>query len=115
MNASSHSSHSTQPEYTGCLPVIVRLFWIGFGNFGLFALALFIGKSKHGLFSLYDLLFGSLVVLCILVRYLDIAYFHGDTANGKPATMRDWRRYVVLLVLASLVIWITAHSLTYFP
>jgi hypothetical protein len=52
--------------------------------------------------------------LCILARYLDIAYFHGETANGTPATMRDWRRYVVLLVLASLVIWITAHSLTYF-
>jgi len=111
MNASSHSS---PPEYVGCLPVIVRLFWIGLGNFGLFALALMIGQSKQSLFSRYDVLFGSLVVLCILVRYLDIAYFHGDTADGTPATLQDWRRYVAMLVLASLALWVGAHSVAYF-
>ena len=114
MNSPANSSPSNPSEYTGCLPVLLRLFWMGVGNFLLFALALVIGQSKDVLFSRYDVLFAALVLLCILARYLDIAYFQGATADGEPATLRDWRRYSVVLVLVSLVIWAGAHGVAHF-
>ena len=46
------------------------------------------------------------VVCMIIVRYLDIRYLRGETTDGQPATMKDWKRYSVFLVIASVVIWV---------
>lgn len=49
-------------------------------------------------------------VLAVGFRYKDIKTFHGQTANGQPATMADFRRYLVGLSTIVFACWIAAQS-----
>ncbi len=51
----------------------------------------------------------SLAGCLVAVRYADIRYLGGRTAEGVPATMAHWRRYVLVLMVASTAVWLTAH------
>jgi hypothetical protein len=46
----------------------------------------------------------------IIVRLLDIKFLNGQTATGEPASVKHWRRYAIMLVLISAVIWAAAHA-----
>jgi hypothetical protein len=50
-------------------------------------------------------------LLLLAARYADIRYFKGTTAEGKPSTLEDWRRYAFILVLSASVAWLTVHFL----
>jgi hypothetical protein len=49
----------------------------------------------------------------IIVRFLDIKFLDGQTATGEPATLAHWRRYAVLLIVISAIIWSAAHAVVY--
>jgi hypothetical protein len=87
---------------------------MGGGNFGLLALAILIIQKRILPYHLTDLLFWLIVILLVIARYVDIAYFEGGTSYGEKATMKHWRRYVVGLVLISLTAWAGAHGIAYF-
>jgi hypothetical protein len=77
------------------------------GNVGLLALAWLIFQQHR--FSLLDGAYWAVVALLAGARHADIARFGGTTAEGAPATMRDFRRYAVGLLLAAAGLWVTVH------
>ena len=91
----------------GCL---VRFGWmfLGTGTMVLSALVIL----EFGGF-LYDAIFWAAVAGCIALRYIDIRWMDGQTATGEPATMRQWRRYVLFIVGAGLVVWGAVHVVSY--
>jgi len=93
----------------GCL---VRMFWMVIGNFALVLTAVRIGQDHPG-FSLsgFDALFWAIAVTLPVTRYVDIRFLHGQTADSRPATMEDWRRYAAVVIGASLLLWLGVHLL----
>jgi hypothetical protein len=95
----------------GCL---TRILWIGVGNMALVFSATFIAQGHYASFSKADMVFWITVVLMVLIRYVDITRFQGLTAQGhQPATLAQWRRYVVLLIVISSLLWLLAHGIAY--
>ena len=97
----------SQSEATGCLPAVLRLLWLIVGNVALFLLATLIAQRSS--LSELDFVFWATVAALILVRYIDITRLHGSTKDGEPASLQHWRRYVLLLLLASGALWGMAH------
>jgi hypothetical protein len=95
------------------LGIISRLFWMFLGNVILFISALIILKNKTGTFHAADIVFFITVAAMIIVRYLDIKFFGGYTVTDKPATMSHWKKYLVLLLISSGVVWILAHLINF--
>lgn len=87
---------------SGCL---VRLYWMFGGNLILLFLIIF-AIDKHFKFpSWLDLAYLIAVITLVAVRYIDIRYMQGETAEGKPASMKDFRNYSVILVIISSLVW----------
>jgi len=89
----------------GCL---LRVFWMLLGNLLLLAAAYAITQSP-ALLGPADALFWLCVGLLLAARYVDVKHFKGRTAEGRPATLADWRRYALLLGGISLGLWLVAH------
>ena len=103
-----------EQAYTPVSGCLARLFWLVGGN-AMLALALLqILFTQPPIFSLVDAFYGSIVVLILVARYVDIRYFHGATGEGKPSTMADWRRHASIEVGAAAVAWCAAHAAVYF-
>lgn len=92
---------------SGCL---VRLFWMGVGNLVLVLAAIGIYQNRAGftLTTMDAILWGASLSL-LVVRYVDVRYLAGETADNRPASMADWRRYAATVLGVSLVLWIGAH------
>jgi hypothetical protein len=103
----------TIDKQSGILALIARPFWIFFGNFILLISAanIFAGENKTSYVS--DFIFWGGVVALIIVRFLDIKFLNGQTAAGKPATIKHWRNYAILLLVISAVIWSAARFASY--
>lgn len=103
---------SENPTASGPGGCLVRIFWMVVGNFALVLTAVRIGQGHPG-FSLsgFDLLFWAIAVSLPSARYLDIRYLRGQTADSRPATMDDWRRYAAVVMGASLLLWLGVHLL----
>ncbi len=95
------------------LSLLLRLFWMVIGNFILFFIAFGIYSSEKAL-GLKDGIYGISVLLLIITRYIDIKYLDGLTAQGTPASMTHWYRYVVSLLIFAGLIWGLAHAANYF-
>jgi len=89
--------------------VAARLFWMAFGNFILMICTahFFTSQVKYGRTT--DVIFWTTVIALIVVRFIDIKFFDGLTATGAPASLKQWRRYAVVLVLIAAAIWAVAH------
>jgi hypothetical protein len=99
------SGHSS-----GCL---VRLFWMGVGNLVLVLAAIGIGQNRGGFtLTAMDVLFWAMALCLLAVRYIDIRYLGGETADSRPASMSDWRRYALTVLGVSLALWLGAHLIS---
>lgn len=94
--------------FAGCL---ARMFWMIGGLVVLIFISLAIFRNSA--FSIYDIAFAVIVMAMILVRLLDIRYLRGETADGQPATIRDWRRYAVRLAASSAGFWAVLHGVAW--
>lgn len=114
---SAKAKSSGQPEsiskQTGLYALFARPFWMFFGNFILLISAahIFAGENKTSYVS--DFVFWGGTIALIVVRFLDIKFLDGQTAVGKPATIKHWRNYAILLLVFSAVIWSAAHFASY--
>ena len=99
-------------DYTPVAGCLVRLFWMFGGLMLLFFLSVSI--YDHRSFSARDLGFWLVVLCLVLIRYADIRYLDGQTAEGAPATMTHWRRYSIGLLAGALGVWLILHGLSYF-
>jgi len=97
----------------GILTILARPFWMFFGNFVLMICAanILIGESSSTRAS--DIIFWCTVSAMIIVRFLDIKFLNGLTATGKPASIKHWSRYAIVLVVISAAIWAAAHVSVY--
>jgi hypothetical protein len=91
---------------------VARLYWMLAGNAVVYLLALAIAQQEHQPTSTTDVVFGAAVVSLIL-RYLDITRLGGATAAAEPASLGEWYRYVVWLLLLSLTVWIIARAVAW--
>jgi hypothetical protein len=105
---SPSSSNPSDRKPRGCLGALVRLSWLAVGNGALFVLTLVISKS--GRLSALDALYWVVVAGMVALRYIDITRLGGLTMDCGPATLRDWRRYVVSLLGTAAVLWVSAHT-----
>ncbi|MEN6309343.1 MAG: hypothetical protein ABFD91_16475 [Anaerohalosphaeraceae bacterium] len=117
MSKSKHKSISKSNDtpsqgQDSLLGLFARLFWSLIGNIVLLSVSAKIYQT-HILLSMYDLVFWGIVFLVITVRYCDIKYLKGITADGQPATMDHWRKYAKYYLLISAALWILSHILSF--
>ena len=94
---------------SGCL---LRVYWMLLGNALVFLCAYLIVQAE-GALTLVDAVYWLGVAGLLAARYADVRYMQGRTADGQPATMRDWRRYRLGVLGTSAVLWGAAHALGY--
>ena len=108
---------SSRPERAGAWTPILggsaRLYWMLFGNAFLYVAAVAIAQQDDGGPGLPDALFWAGVVSLIVIRYLDIARWHGATASGEPASLDGGHRYARGLCVVSAIAWIVAHGVAW--
>jgi len=97
----------SQTEAMGCLPALARLAWMMFGNLALGLCAAFVAKGTAPV--VMDVAFFAVAIGLIAVRHVDITKFKGQTADGKPATLADWRRYALMMAVISAGLWAIAR------
>jgi hypothetical protein len=95
-----------QTTFTGCF---ARLFWMGAGTVALLLLTALIAQKEALSLTLFDLGLWVVAAAMVAVRYLDISRLRGQTIEGQPATLADWRKYSVSLAVVTLALWIAAH------
>ena len=95
------------PEPSGCLPVLVRITWLMWGNLALLLSAALVAEGETPILS--DVLFFAVCAGLIGVRYLDIVRFNGETSDGERATLADWRRYSIRIGILSAALWTLAR------
>jgi len=101
----------TKNEYSSGAGCLLRLYWI-FAGPALLVIAFAVLLQKHQEFpSFLDVGCLLAVTALVLVRYIDICYFKGDTGEGNPATMNHWRKYSIALVIGSLSVWLIIRIL----
>jgi hypothetical protein len=105
------SAPTNQPidKQRGILAILVRPFWMFLGNFILMICAANIIMGESNSTRTSDIIFWFMVSAMIIVRFLDIKFLDGLTVEGKPASLGHWRRYAIVLVLCSAVIWAAVH------
>jgi hypothetical protein len=94
--------------------LLVRLYWIFVGNIFLLLLLVFIVQKKTSFPSLVDAACLITAASLVIVRYIDIRFLNGQTGEGKPATMSDWRSYAMLIGSIGVGGLLLAHMLVYF-
>ena len=98
-------------QATSLMALCLRLFWMAIGGMGLGLSGASIVAGSSPTYSTADVVYGLLVVLMIVARYVDITRFAGTTASGKPANLAHWRRFALVLLAASVGAWLVLHGI----
>jgi hypothetical protein len=106
MTEPTPATPSKQDTMVGCL---LRFTWMALGNLVLFFLAIFIAQSDGWQPTWRDAAFVAVTLAMIAVRFVNIRLFEGKDAEGKQATMVDWRRYAVRLIAVAAGLLLLAH------
>jgi hypothetical protein len=91
-----------------------RLFWMIFGTGFLIGLSLYIAFNPGQSVLVPSCLYLLNLVCMILVRFIDIRFLNGQTADGEPATMQNWARYSIILSVIAAVLWGVSFLLSHF-
>ena len=109
----STPANQTTDKQRGALAILARLFWMFFGNFIMMISAVTILMGEGSSTRIPDIIFWCVVPAMIIVRFLDIKFLDGQTTTGEPATLSHWRKYAILLIIISAIIWSAAHMAVY--
>jgi len=88
------------------LGVLARFYWMAIGPMIIILIAIAIMMKSFEKNAITNLTYWGLVLSVILIRYLDIRYLKGETADGEPATMKHWKRFCMLLLIIYTVLWL---------
>jgi hypothetical protein len=83
---------------------------MGAGNAALLVLAVTIMQEPSWTLTAKDALFWTIVPAVVALRYVDVMRLGGRTADGEPATRRDFLRHAIGLVALSAVLWTVVQS-----
>ena len=86
------------------LGLFLRLYWVMLGNGVVVIAAAFPVMYPHIPVALPLAGLGFGVVSLVAARFVDIRYCSGQTADGTPAGLDDWKRYVRILVPSALLL-----------
>ena len=99
----------TESKFESIIGLILRIYWMMAGGF-ISLLAAVVAAVNHSETSrLPTIIFWSNSLGLVIARYLDIRYFNGLTADGESATLKDWKRYSLWVVAASIAVWLAAQ------
>lgn len=102
---SPHTSEGETESMGGCL---LRLYWLVVAPIALLGLAATLAKSGAGPVSGVSAAYWVVAGGALVVRYLDIFRFQGETVDGKPASRADWRGFALRLVIVAVGVWAAA-------
>jgi hypothetical protein len=91
----------SQPETSSCAGLLLRLFWMAAGGLGLGLSAMQLMMSYPDKLGILMACIFGLAALMIAARYADVRFFHGETADGGPATMKHFRAFALRTAVAS--------------
>jgi hypothetical protein len=91
--------------------VALRLFWMIAGNAIIFGSLATIVVNEIAFPAPIDVVVWLAVALTLAARHLDITRYQGTTGTGEVATLADWRRHAVILVLVTALGFVVAHML----
>jgi hypothetical protein len=74
-------------QETSFLEIILRLYWICVGHAAVFLVALYIYLNHLQSSLVVNTVFFVFLIGLPVSRFLDIIKYHGQTAEGEPATM----------------------------
>jgi hypothetical protein len=111
MHDSPHSKISSQSS--SLWAAVTRLFWMFLGSGILIGLGLYIAFNTGKSVLVPSCLYWLNIVLMILVRFIDIRFLSGQTIDGEPATMQNWKRYAITLSVVAAVLWVGAFGLSH--
>lgn len=107
--AAARGSDGSKPlPMSGCF---VRLGWIVGGNVLLAMLAVLIARGERWTLSPKDAAFLVILGAAVALRYVDWKRFGGTTADGEPATLHHFRRYVAWHLGSWSGAWTVAQTL----
>ncbi len=114
------SVHSTSPstaptpetQSASIIGLLLRIVWLIAGNLAVVVCATLIATQPSEGVTAGDLALWASVGVSIGARYIDVSAFHGSTAEGAPATMADFRRYVVKLLLFATIAHAAARAIS---
>jgi hypothetical protein len=92
------------PQQTNALVPFLRMIWMLGGPFGAGLLIALVALDGGGV-SWRDVAVGLCLFGTAAIRYVDIAFLRGETGDGRPATMQDFWRYAVPLVVGGVGAW----------
>lgn len=110
----SAPANQTTDKQRGVLALLARIFWMALGNFALMICAANILMSESSSTRISDIIFLCVVPAMIIVRFLDIKFLDGQTVTGEPATLSHWRKYTIVLIIISAIIWAVVHMIANF-
>ena len=93
----------------GCL---LRAYWMLLGN-ALVALFAYRIVERGGAITVMDLFYWLGAASLVIVRYVDIRFLGGTTAEGEPAILKHWRGYSSRVLAVSVILWLVVHGLGY--
>ena len=91
--------------------LFARFFGSLLGPMFLALTAMGIVNSGSGWFTKLDALFGCLLVLTVVCRWVEQRSGSATTGKGEPATMQDFWRYLRSVLLIAALIWVAANLL----
>ena len=110
------SKQNNQPieKYDSVFSLFVRVFWSLIGDVIAFFVLVAILQHKGKIFYTADIIFWGVVAALIFARYLDVKLWPGTAEKGTPVTIARWRKYAIVLLICSTVLWVIAHVINRF-
>lgn len=87
----------------------LRLVWMLVGHVALLLVILLVAMETDGGLSGRDAIAAIIVLTTLAARYVDIARYGGETAEGAAATMAHFRAHLVRLLLGGGAALAAAH------
>jgi hypothetical protein len=94
--------------------VIARLYWMFFGLALLPFLLVYLFQNRPAFPAPVDLACLLVVGSLVAVRYVDVRYLSGRTAEGELATTAHWRRYAQGVCVVGVGVWFAARVSLHF-
>jgi hypothetical protein len=104
----SMSDRDSSSNFTPLGAFFARIYWMAIGLLVLLSLGMAIAVGGFKSISLLHILYWCTAASLIIVRYIDIRKFAGETVDGQPATMQHWKRYSLTVVAGCAVLWALA-------
>lgn len=90
-------------------PLVGRLVWMLAGPMALVLMTFAIVSEGGGWLTVFDVLYFVILIAMLLGRRLEFRGGNPHTAMGEPATENDFRRYVLIALIATPVVWVLAN------